>query len=205
MAKRAVIFDFGGVLMKTHDRTPRTAWDDRLDIPHGTVESVVHGSEHWRLAQIGRLSVPDYWSAVARALKISEGEVQQLALDYFSADKLDTALIDQIEDLRERGHTVALLSNDSVALMDKLVALDIARLFDPLIISAHIGVMKPDARAYQAVLDALQLPGTETIFVDDMPNNIAGAQALGIHGVRYIDGMDLAAALEPLLEVEVEN
>ena len=59
--------------------------------------------------------------------------------------------------------------------------------------------MKPDARAYQAVLDALKLPAEQTIFVDDMPDNVVGAQALGIHGLRYVAGMDLAAALAPLL------
>lgn len=201
MAKRAVIFDFGGVLMKTRERTPRFAWDDRLKLARGTVEQVVHGSDEWRLAQIGQLPVADYWAAVARDLQLSASDVQQLEIDYFSADVLDPALVALIERLRTDGHVVALLSNDSPALLDKLNKLDIARLFDPLIISAHIGVMKPDARAYQTVLDALKLPAEHTIFVDDMPANIAGAEAVGIHGVRYIDGMDLAAALEPLLKI----
>jgi epoxide hydrolase-like predicted phosphatase len=186
MSKRAVIFDFGGVLMKTLDRSPRYAWDDRLGLPHGSVERVVHGS--------------DYWASVARALKIDDADVQQLAVDYFSADYLDKTLVELIEKLHVRGHAVALLSNDSPALLDKLHTLGIARLFDPLIVSANIGVMKPDAQAYQAVLNALQLAPGEAIFVDDMPANVVGAQALGIHAVRYVDGMDLASALEPLLE-----
>jgi putative hydrolase of the HAD superfamily len=199
VTKRAVIFDFGGVLMKTQTRAPRYAWDDRLGLAHGTVERVVHGSEEWRLAQVGQLAVADYWSAVAAALNLDAVQTQQLAVDYFSADVLDRTLIDVIEDLRETGHRVALLSNDSPALLDKLRGLEIAALFDPLIISAHIGVMKPDARAYQAVLDALDLPPQNTIFVDDMPDNAAGAQALGIHAVRYVDGMDLRAAVNVAL------
>jgi epoxide hydrolase-like predicted phosphatase len=200
MSKRAVIFDFGGVLMKTLDRSPRYAWDDRLGLPHGSVERVVHGSEEWRLAQVGLLPVADYWASVARALKIDDADVQQLAVDYFSADYLDKTLVELIEKLHVRGHAVALLSNDSPALLDKLHTLGIAQLFDPLIVSANIGVMKPDAQAYQAVLNALQLAPGEAIFVDDMPANVVGAQALGIHAVRYVDGMDLASALEPLLE-----
>ncbi len=201
MLKRAVIFDFGGVLMKTQNRAPRLAWDARLGLPAGSVESVVHGSNEWRLAQIGQLAVADYWAAVARELGLSETEVQQLVVDYFSADQLDPALIDLIERLRTEGHRVALLSNDSPALLDKLRHLDIERLFDPLIISANIGVMKPDAQAYEAVLAALNLPAEQTIFIDDMPANIAGAAALGMHGVRYVDGMDLTAALAPLLKI----
>jgi HAD superfamily hydrolase (TIGR01509 family) len=117
--------------------------------------------------------------------------VQQLSQDYFSADRLDENLIAYIRELRAEGHPVALLSNDSPALTDKLNALGIADLFKPLIISGNIGVMKPDAAAYQAVLAALGRAPNETIFIDDMPANVAGAQAVGMQAIRYIDGMDL--------------
>jgi len=197
--KRAVIFDFGGVLMKTVSQHPRHAWDDRLGLAHGSVEGIVHGSDAWRQAQIGKISVADYWAEVARQLGLSESDVQQLAQDYFSADRLDDDLIASIRDMRADGHTVALLSNDSPALADKLRTLGIADLFDPMVISGNIGAMKPDAAAYQAVLSALGRPASETVFIDDMPANVAGAQAVGMDAIRYVDGMDLPAALKPLL------
>lgn len=197
--KRAVIFDFGGVLMKTISQRPRHAWDDRLGLPHGSVEAIVHGSSAWRMAQVGEMPVKDYWLDVARQLHLSQTDVEQLAQDYFSADRLDDDLIAFIRELRAAGHSVALLSNDSPALLDKLRSLGIANLFDPLIISGNIGVMKPDAAAYQAVLSALGRAPNETIFIDDMPANIDGAQAVGMFAVRYIDRMDLPSSLTPLL------
>ncbi len=197
--KRAVIFDFGGVLMKTINQQPRHAWDDRLKLPHGSVEKVVHGSESWRRAQTGEMSVEDYWSDVAQQLNLSKADVAQLAQDYFSADRLDDDLIAYIRELRTDGYSVALLSNDSPALSDKLRVLGIVDLFDPLIISGSIGVMKPNAAAYEAILAALGRAPAETIFIDDMPANVAGAQAVGMHAIRYVDGMDLRAALAPLL------
>lgn len=54
-------------------------------------------------------------------------------------------LVGYIRQLKERGHQIALLSNDSPALLGKLQKLEIDGLFDPLIVSAFIGVMKPDA------------------------------------------------------------
>ncbi|MBL8161793.1 MAG: HAD family phosphatase [Anaerolineae bacterium] len=197
--KRAVIFDFGGVLMKTADQSPRHRWDERLGLAHGSVEHVVHGSESWRQAQTGALSVADYWADVARQLGISPADVAQLAEDFFSGDQLDAEMLALVERLRAAGHQVALLSNDSPALRGKLTALGIAALFEPLVISGEIGVMKPDTRSYQAVLDMLRLPAEQTIFVDDMPANIAGAKALGIHGLHYTTTAALLAALEPLL------
>ena len=197
--KRAVIFDFGGVLVKTLDYRPRHTWDERLNLPHGSVEKIVHGSYIWRNVLLGRVSLDDYWAEIARQLRLDDEAVQQLAHDYYSGDRLDDDLIAYIRELREHGHTVALLSNATTALEEELRVLQIADLFDPTIISAYIGAIKPDPAAYQAALAALHRPADETIFIDDMPDNIAAAQALGIQGIRYVADMDLRAALEPLL------
>lgn len=199
LPKRAVIFDFGGVLMKTVDRQARYAWDDRLGLSRGSVERVVHGSASWRLAQTGALAVDAYWDDTGQQLGLDRDALERLKADYFSGDRLDDDLIDYIHELRAAGHRVALLSNDSIQLIDKLRALNIDGLFDPLVISAAIGVMKPDAAAYLAVLDGLACAPDQTIFIDDMLANVAAAQALGIHAVRYNTGMDLRAALTPLL------
>lgn len=200
--RRAVIFDFGGVLMKTLDHTGRHLWDDRLGLSRGSVEKIVHGGESWRKAQRGEITPAEYWADVAAQLALDNGSIQQLAADFFSGDRLDAALIDYIHELRGLGHQVALLSNDSLELVAKLRRLAIAGLFDPLVISAQIGVMKPDARAYEAVLAAFNRPAAETIFVDDMVVNVEAAAALGIHAVQYVQDMDLRAVLAPLLESE---
>ncbi|MCU0496528.1 MAG: HAD family phosphatase [Anaerolineae bacterium] len=199
--KHAVIFDFGGVLMKTEDYSYRHRWDDRLGLARGQVEQVVHGSPSWRMAQTGTLSVDDYWADVAQTLQLSPEDLVELKADFFRGDRLDLGLIDYIRELRERGHTIALLSNDSPALIDKLRDLAILELFDPLVISALIGVMKPAPPAYQYVLTALGRPAQETIFIDDMPDNIAAAQALGIHGLLY----HATLALKPVLESKLTS
>jgi putative hydrolase of the HAD superfamily len=80
--------------------------------------------------------------------------------------------------------------------------LGIADLFDPLIISAQIGVMKPDSRAYEAALDRLKRPAEAVIFIDDMPANIDGARRLGIPSIHYTTTTGLQTALEPLLEIQ---
>lgn len=200
MIKRAVIFDFGGVLMKTVDYTPRHHWDDRLGLPRGAVESIVHGSAIWHKAQIGAVPVEAYWDAVGVQLGLAGDELLQLRHDFYAGDQLDQKIIDSIQRLRAKGHTVALLSNDSPELLGKLRLLGIDHLFTPLLISANLGVMKPDPAAYHAALEALQQPAAHCIFIDDRHDNVKAAQQLGIHAVLYRAGMDLCAALEPLLE-----
>ncbi len=197
--KRALIFDFGGVLMQTRSHAPRLAWDQRLGLPPGTVETIVHSSESWRQAQCGLITPDAYWQHVAEQLQLDVNSLAQLKADYFSADTLEMPLIDSIRQWRASGHRIALLSNDSPALHDRLRVLGIDTLFAPLVISGRIGVMKPDPAAYQAVLARLNLPAEQTIFIDDVPVNVEAATALGIHGVHYRAGLDLSAALLPLL------
>ncbi len=199
--KRALIFDFGGVFMKTVDHEPRLYWDRRLNLSPGSVERIVHGSESWRQAQLGLISLNDYWADVAGQLAITPDETQQLAHDFYSGDQLDTEMVALAQQLRANGHPVALLSNDSLALLNKLQGLGIVDLFNPLVVSAQIGVMKPDPRSYQTVLDRLQRPAPEAIFIDDMPANIAGATALTIRGIHYTTTEALKAALQPLLTI----
>ena len=53
---RAVIFDWGGVLMRTVDASPRLAWDARLGLAPGSVNRLVFESSAWRRAQLGQIS-----------------------------------------------------------------------------------------------------------------------------------------------------
>ncbi|MEM6529582.1 MAG: HAD family phosphatase [Chloroflexota bacterium] len=200
--KRAVIFDFGGVIFKTVDRAPRYAWDNKLGLERGTIESIVHNDTTWVQAQSGAIPLDEYRGDVAARLGIAPEVVPvELERDYFSGDVLDTDMIAFIEKLRTDGHRVALLSNDvAELLLPRMERLGIRDLFDPLLVSSTIGIMKPYRGAYRAVLDALKMNASDTIFIDDRDENIMGAEALGIYGIHYTDGMDLAGALEPLLE-----
>lgn len=203
MTKRTVIFDFGGVIFKTRDYKPRHAWDARLGLELGSIERAVHNADSWRAAQHGALSLADYWADVADRLNITLAEAEgQLARDFYGGDVMDETVVALIRRLRADGFHVALLSNDAAGLLrPRLARLGIADLFDPLIISSEIGVMKPDAAAYRAVLDRIGRPANETIFIDDMPENVAGAAILGIHAVHYRDSMNLETTLQPLLTV----
>jgi FMN phosphatase YigB (HAD superfamily) len=195
----AVIFDFGGVLMKTVDYQPRQTWDDRLGLPRGSVERAVHNDSSWRQAQTGIISPPAYWDDVAARLGLSPADTRRLAADFYSGDRLDTEIVAYIHRLRARGHRVALLSNDSLELLPKLEHLGIAELFDPLVVSAQIGVMKPAEEAYRAVLARLDVPPQAAVFIDDRADNIEGARRCGLRTVHYRPGLDLPAAVDALL------
>ena len=57
------------------------------------------------------------------------------------------------------------------------------------VLSCELGVLKPDPAMYQAILDRLNVRPQEAVFVDDLPKNLLGAQALGIHCVQMLRPM----------------
>lgn len=193
---QAVIFDWGGVLMRTLDYRPRYRWDARLGLPPGGVERVVHGCEAWSRAQRGEISVEDYWAEVTRHLSLSPDDLAALQRDFYSGDSLDLELVALIRDVRGRGMMTGILSNNTPDLLDTIRALQIDTLFDSCVISAQIGVMKPDPRAYLAMLESLDVAPQHALLVDDFAHNIEGARTIGMSAIHFVPGMDLRAALD---------
>ncbi len=199
----AVIFDFGGVLMRTGDPAGRREWEQRIGLAPGELIRAVHGCDAWRQAQLGRMSVHTYWETVAGMLGIPATDIPQLRHDFYRDDTLDPGLMALIDELRRAGCKVGLLSNDSLTLERKLRReLAIADRFDAIVISAQIGVMKPTPEAYAVICRVLAVEPCACIFIDDMPANVEGAEKIGMHGIQYRDRMDVRIALKPYLDLK---
>lgn len=191
----AAIFDYGGVLVRTEDQEPRAVWERKLGMAQGTLTTTVHDEELWVEAQKGSIRSDTHWQAVGEALALSDGQLQQLRKSFYGGDVPDQRVLAAIDSLRRQGLKVGLLSNFSSDLRGMLEAQNLLGRFDHIAISAEIGVMKPDAAAYEAVLEMMGLPAPACVFIDDLPGNVAGAQALGMHGIVF---EDTASCLEEL-------
>lgn len=202
MERRAVIFDWGGVLMRTEDYRPRHRWDERLGLSRGQVEQVVHGIEAWRKAQRGELDLDAYWRQVSAELGIDAAAARELRDDFYSGDRLNLDLVELIRELRAHGIRVGLLSNNTPDLPDMMLALEVDDLFDETVISARIGVMKPEPEPYHAILRRLDVAPQQALFVDDFSENAEAARKVGMAAVHYQPGVDLRAEIERWLDDE---
>jgi len=68
-------------------------------------------------------------------------------------------------------------------------------IFDSLVLSYHVGLMKPHPRIYQIALEAAQVRPPEAIFIDDLEENVRMAEALGMATILYRPETDLEKAL----------
>lgn len=195
----AVIFDYGGVLARTVDPAPRAAWERDLGLAPGALTSTVHDRQLWVAAQNGSITSDAHWQAVGEALGLSEAQLRELRASFYDGDVLNHELLACIDRLRQQDIALGLLSNFSTDLRGMLETQDLLRRFDHVAISAEIGVMKPDAAAYEVILGMLALPASVCVFIDDLPANVAAARALGIHGIVFEDTTSCLEALEKLL------
>lgn len=192
---QAVIFDVGGVLVRTQNRNGRHLWEQKLGLYEGQADEVVFNSPMGQKAQHGQITEAELWQWVGQHLELSAKELPAFQAAFWAGDVLDEALIQLIRGLRPRYQT-AIISNATSALRQTLTTkYPIADAFDLIVCSGEEGIMKPNAAIYERTLARLGRTPAEAVFVDDFAHNIAGAQAVGMAGILFQPTLDLAAAL----------
>ena len=181
----AVIFDLGGVLVRTEDHGPRRRWEERLGLSPGELHDRVFGSEASRRATLGHAHTNDVWDQLAREFALVAEDLDALARDFWAGDRLDQDLVAFITALRPQA-TTAILSNawpDAREVFTERFGL--APAFDAMVISAEEGLAKPDPRLYELTLERLKTPARAAIFVDDVLANVEAARDVGVAGVHF--------------------
>lgn len=202
---KAVIFDYGNVLVRTIDPVPRTTWEQHLGLQSGELERVVHNQTSWIAAQLGQISPETHWHHVGTTLRLTDADIVSLRNTFYQGDILNSELIARIDQLRATGLQTALLSNFSTELHGFLATHALQSRFDSITVSADVGAMKPTAQAYQTVLKRLALPANACIFVDDLAANVQAAQTLGIHGIVFRDNATCLSELDALLGIQLKD
>jgi putative hydrolase of the HAD superfamily len=94
---------------------------------------------------------------------------------------------------------VGLISNAFSGLRPWIVEKKFADVFDAMIISAEVGIMKPDARIYRIALEKLGVDASESVFLDDFSENVEGAQAVGMQAIHFTQPDQALEELKQLL------
>ncbi|MEW6422840.1 MAG: HAD family phosphatase [Deinococcota bacterium] len=89
-----------------------------------------------------------------------------------------------LTELRARGLQIGVLSNTLPSIDRTLTALGLADLVDVAVATCTAGVHKPEPGAFEYALTRLGLPAEAVLFVDDRPENVAAARALGMRAVQ---------------------
>jgi putative hydrolase of the HAD superfamily len=198
MSIRAVFFDLGGVIVRTEYQTPRQRLADRLGMEYDDLSRIVFDSDTGLQASIGTITSEQHWESVMKRLKRPAEELTTIRDEFFAGDIIDRQLLNFLRSLRGKIQT-GLISNAWSDLRDYLTREKMIDAFDHIIISAEVGVAKPDPKIFQIALEKAGVSAGEAVFVDDFYANIEGCEKIGMRGIHFEDASATLEQLKQLL------
>ena len=98
-----------------------------------------------------------------------------------------------------RRHVLMTLNNESAELnVHRLRSFGLLPLFSAFFSSCWVGTLKPARRIYEVARDMSQADPARTVFIDDRPQNLGPAAALGMRTVLFKDAAQLRRDLAAL-------
>lgn len=206
---RGLIVDWGGVLTSSIPAAVR-AWLDSDDIDPGAYAAAVRP---WRLAgqgpvgdgnpvhalERGECSSVEFEQRLASLLVrrdggqvLAEGLLQRM----FAASVPCEQMYAAVHALRMAGLPACLLSNSWGHDAYPRDVFD--GMFNAVVISADVGMRKPEERIYRHAAELIGLPPSECVFIDDMEANVRAAEAIGMHGIVHTEPEATIARLAEL-------
>jgi epoxide hydrolase-like predicted phosphatase len=198
MTIKAIFFDLGGVILRTSDQTPRANLAAEFNMSYEEMDKFVFESKSAALASVGKLKESEHWLDVTRRLNCPEATMPHIRDAFFGGDTIDQEIINLLRSLRKT-HKTGLISNGWDGLRPWIVKHNLENAFDTMVISAEMGIAKPDARIYEFALKKLDVQAGEAIFVDDVEKNILACQALGMNGVLFRNSPQALTEVKQLL------
>ena len=191
-----VLFDYGGVICTPQPDSDvgRLASAAGVPVPAFCDAYWAHRLDYDR----AELDGTTYWQKVAAGVgrSFTAAQVAELIrLDIASWLHLRPGTVTLIEDVAAAGYRLAMLSNAPAEVAEVVAGLPVAARFEHCVFSCYLGLLKPAPECYRAVLAMLGASPADVVFLDDRPDNVAGAQALGIRSVQFIDPVQARAAL----------
>lgn len=200
-----VAFDYGGVIAR---RIDETAVLHMAAVARAEPARFLPALWNHRAAyDAGTLGAREYWNAVVREAR-GDASAEPVELDETTRETLlildavgwmciNPGMVRWMGELRQAGLRLVLISNMAGATYDMVVKpAPWLHLFDQVVLSGWEGVNKPDRRIFDAAVQKMGTAPHEMLFIDDIPANVAGAQAAGYHALPFVDPPSLAIALQ---------
>jgi len=190
-----IVFDLGGVVFDWQpEALARRIYDDPQT--EALVLREIIGTADWIELDRGTLPLDAAIARGAARTGLSEAAVSRL-FDAVPASLTPIdATIDLLRELNNTSHSLLVLSNMHLASADFLEANhDIWNLFDGVVFSCRIKQVKPEPGIYEHLLASYELDPAETVFIDDMQENLEAASAFNIRTIQFVSPAQCRADL----------
>lgn len=187
---KAIIFDCFGVVVG------KGIWHI-YDLAGGdSVRDAAYLDEVLHKANSGQISSDEFHEAITAKLPIEPDEWKELAA---REEQPNVELLEHIRDELKPKYRIGFLSNVNHGVIDRKLPKEWQVLFDDMIISAEVGLVKPDPEIFKLAAKNLGVQPEECLFTDDLEKYLAGAQSVGMKTILYKDFTDFKQQLEAMV------
>ncbi|MGD9404512.1 MAG: HAD-IA family hydrolase, partial [Anaerolineae bacterium] len=215
-----IIFDVGGTLIGSHKVAPFQEFlahaglpasdDDARRFHRKLIANILAERDKVQGKGANHAELDQWWGAVfAKTLPNREDLVGEM-LRWLTDGRFERLFDDAVPALKAlaaMGIPMAVISNFGTHLRDLLARFELLRFFDPIIVSAEVGIAKPDRRIFDLLAEKVNLPRHRLLYVGDhIGDDIEGARSAGLDAV-LIDRRNhhpdaLCARISSLTELE---
>ncbi|WP_145557142.1 glucose-1-phosphatase [Yersinia aldovae] len=183
------IFDLGNVIVDIDFKRVLGVWSKLSSVPLATLSERFTMGEVFQQHERGEVSDEDF------ARQLSDEMGLSLSFEQFAEGwqavfvALRPEVVAIMHKLREEGHRVVVLSNTNRLHCNYWPQHfpEVAAAADHMYLSQDLGMRKPEARIYQHVLHAENVPPEQAVFFDDIEANIVAARIEGMTAIHVTD------------------
>jgi len=203
MTVRAVLFDFGGVIL-TSPFEAFARYETDHDLPDGflrTINTRNPDTNAWAQLERGEVDLVGFST-------LFEGEAEAAGHHVVGAEVLELLngqlrpeMVEALRRCHERLAT-ALLTNNFVGFAAGAAEHPFAEVlahFDVILESSQAGVRKPDPRFYELACEQLAMTPSDAVFLDDLGINLKPARAMGMTTIKVTDPHQAITDLEDMV------
>jgi putative hydrolase of the HAD superfamily len=201
---KGLLVDFGGVLT-TNVFDSFKAFCRAEGLPEDSVKNLFRergeGLALLRRLETGELTAAEFSSQFAPLLGVSD---ENLVERLFGGVAPDEAMLDAVRRSKQAGIRTGLISNswgDGLAYDPAMLE----ELFDAVVISGEVGLHKPQPEIFVLGAERIGVAPEDCVFVDDLRENCAGAEAVGMKAILHRGSAGTLSQLEKLLGVPVTD
>jgi putative hydrolase of the HAD superfamily len=186
-----VVFDLGNVLVRW---SPIEIMRASL-LGHGAGEGDVEtlaarffDHELWLRLNRGHFTEAEAEILFARELGMSSSQVSVVFHHVKDTQSAVPGALEILQRLHRAGYPLYALTNnvhEIIAYLRKRY--DFWQYFLGVVVSAEVDLLKPEPAIYRRLLNDYGLEAERTVFIDDMPGNVDGAQDVGMQAIRFVD------------------
>lgn len=203
---KALLIDFGGVLTSSVFDSfreyaggvgPDPLLVEQLFREDGLSQDALVAHE------TGKVPIEEFEIIFAERLNHHGADVQPEGLVAQMTENLkpDEAMIEATRKIGEAGFPTVLVSNSLG--YEAYDGYDLESLLDHVILSGHVGVRKPSRRMYEMGAEAAGVAPADCVMVDDLAQNISGAERIGMQGIVHLHSADTIPVLEEMFGLDL--